>query len=646
MAVLFVDFETRLIDYAATGGKAPRPVCVAFARDGGPVKVLAGQDMRGWMDAALTALIKDETTLVAAHYAAFDLSVWAEATGRWYDVWTLYKRHRVRCTKVRESLALIAAGEAEGKTTLEATAARRLGLSVEGKHGPDAWRYRYGELEDVPLETWPTEAREYPVQDVDVLRRVFLAQEDLSLVDELPQVRADWCLLLATMRGLLVDGAAVRELRLRLEGEQAEAEDAMIRTGIRAQEYYARPNKNKGIRAGDPKGPPHEDKKVLQALVKKACDAAGVLYPLTTSGLVCTDRETVEWAAGVLDHEGLRAKAAAGRAEKFLSTYLPVLEGVTSEPQEQGTPQESLFHPVSPLAPTGQTCGPVTIHPNYRVLVASGRTSSYGPNVQNWPREGGLRECIIPRPGCSFIQADYGQLELITLAHVLDTVILGDGSRSSLSRAINSGQDLHVLMASRILGIEYAEAARRKRAKDPELLKVRQMSKAANYGFPGGMGAESFTTFAKGYGIVLDPEQAVQLRAVWFETWPEMRQYFDHINRIVGQDTGTVVQAVSRRVRGRVPYTAACNSLFQGLAADGAKWAIWRASQEAWTRNGPLSGFRLVAFVHDELIMEGPTGQAVEASRRLSTIMTESMQDYCPGLLVTAEPAVLDRWHK
>jgi DNA polymerase I-like protein with 3'-5' exonuclease and polymerase domains len=118
-----------------------------------------------------------------------------------------------------------------------------------------------------------------------------------------------------------------------------------------------------------------------------------------------------------------------------------------------------------------------------------------------------------------------------------------------------------------------------------------------------------------------------------------------------------VVQPGSGRVRGGCFFTAACNTIFQGRAADGAKRAGWYLAQECylgygklWPDDGrarsPLYGSRPVLFVHDEFILEVPKATAHEATLRQSEVMIAGMKEVVPDVKVGTEYAIARRWYK
>lgn len=91
------------------------------------------------------------------------------------------------------------------------------------------------------------------------------------------------------------------------------------------------------------------------------------------------------------------------------------------------------------------------------------------------------------------------------------------------------------------------------------------------------------------------------------------------------------------RVRGNLRYTEACNAPFQGLAADGAKEALFLLVK---------AGFRVVAFVHDEFLVEIPSG-CENAVAEVERLVKQGMQSVIGGTIpVSTESSVANRWSK
>lgn len=178
----------------------------------------------------------------------------------------------------------------------------------------------------------------------------------------------------------------------------------------------------------------------------------------------------------------------------------------------------------------------------------------------------------------------------------------------------------------------------------------------ANFGLPGGLGAATFCAYAKAtYDVVIAEDRARQLKDIWRMKWTEADDYFNHINGLIpfGAESATVVLPRTGFVRGDCRYTAACNTYFQGLAARGAKEAMWRVARACYEGRyledpEALHGCRPVAFLHDEMILEVPAHRerAHEASLALQQVMEDGMKKFVPDVPVKTEPTLMARWYK
>lgn len=100
------------------------------------------------------------------------------------------------------------------------------------------------------------------------------------------------------------------------------------------------------------------------------------------------------------------------------------------------------------------------------------------------------------------------------------------------------------------------------------------------------------------------------------------------------------ITTLTGRVRGRVGYCQARNTPFQGLAADGAKLALWNLVRE---------GYRVAGFVHDEVLVELPDrGGYVDLAeaRSVEEIMCRSMAEVTGSIPVACEYSLSSRWSK
>lgn len=98
------------------------------------------------------------------------------------------------------------------------------------------------------------------------------------------------------------------------------------------------------------------------------------------------------------------------------------------------------------------------------------------------------------------------------------------------------------------------------------------------------------------------------------------------------------VATLTGRIRAGADYGESRNTPFQGLAADGAKVALWRLL---------MAGYKVVAFVHDEVVVESPEERVEEAVKDVSRIMIESMEEVLWKLIpVEVKVETSSSWEK
>lgn len=600
MKVLVVDCETYLI---GAGRIAPKVVSVQLCDERREPWVLLGSDPS--TPGKLLELFDE--CLIVGHNLAFDMGALAEMYPELQvSIWRAYTESRTLCTMVLEKLIHIAHGW-EGKdprsdmrigTSLADLARVYLGESMEGKEEADSWRFRYRELDGVPLDQWDKGALKYALNDALITWDVFAAQKQWQISNDkvCPDVhqrtRGHWALHLMGAWGLRTDPEKVDELSKSIKSRVASAR-AILR--------------NSGLIKDDGR----KDLKEIRSRVEAAYKLRGNEVPITAKGSTSTAREVLE-ASGDPD---LGLLASISNDEKLLTTYLPVLE-------------------------QGKT---LPVNASYNPVVNTGRTSCRKPNVQNQPRLGGVRECWVPRSGNVYVQADYSIAELCALAQCCIFM----GLDSKMAEALNEGRDLHLDFASKVLGISYEEALASKG--DKVVKNARQMAKIANFGIPGGLSSKTLVVFAKAsYGVELTESEAKKLRNDWLRAYPEMQAYFRYVrDQLEVAERFELRQWRSSRIRGNVGYTDGCNSPFQGLAADFGIDMCFHVARACYIdSDSPLYGSRPVAFVHDEIILESPEDKGHECALELQKIMERRARAWCPDIPIEAEPCIMTRWFK
>lgn len=606
----------------------------------------------------LETLLADDVTLVGANIV-YDMAVAVANRPRLLiPVFRAFEQLKILSVDVIEKLRKIACGlnkfdhrfKRKPRYHLAEMVEEYLGEVMTGKKkdkgGQDPWRLRYKELDGIPLADWPAEAYDYAINDAILTAKVFVKQQDATyhdaafkatITDLRRQMMDSWGLYMMRVWGFRTDTLATDMLDKELHEHVDSGLDFLLSVGI----YKEKLTKKK--KTGLIERKLSKNMKYIEECVTLAYQLKDDVLPMTEGGKgpvkkpkAKTDVETL---TASLDPTLKRLADIMGD-KKLMDTYVPILRKGAKWP----------------------------INPSYNVMVDSGRTSSAGPNIQNQPRKGGVRECFVPAPGYVYVGCDYHTAELRALAQycleVLGVSVMAESFKHT--EKYPHGKDLHLVMAASLLHISYDEAEARKKTK--EVKEARQLSKVLNFGFPSGLGPQKFIDFAWAtYGIKLAEtnQEAIHvakgLKAKWMEAFPEMRLFFAHISAQAGNGDKFTFQCIrSNRLRGNVGYNDGCNSGFQSLTADGAKMAVWAVVKESWTGwkwdeeipkgaglgNSPLLGFRPNGFIHDEIIGESPLPLYRQHAKRLAEVMKESMCWFVSDVPVEADAHAMRRWWK
>jgi len=577
--------------------------------------------MHRWLENALRGAIEGVHVL-AGQYVAYDMScIIATFPDLEELVWETYRVGGVLCTSIREKLLDIAIGVfpypidttgTKTKSFYSLADIARVSLGMTVSKGEDTWRTRYSELANVPLGKWPQEAIEYAIRDAELVSLILENQDEraLGLHYDMPtqfdDVRADFALRMMSVWGIRVNTARVSELW----------EDSMSRLHEIAEQLVA-DKVAKRTKPKDEPPPGHMPMPAIQRNMAAIRELIEQTYPgtppQTPGGKTSTAAEVIEECSDPV----LIDLVEFGKVQKVASTYLT-----------------KMFEPL--------------IHARFDAVGgASDRTSCRDPNLQNQPNVAGIRECFIPSPGHVFVSADFDSQEMRTLAQCCLDIC----GKSRLAERYQADRhfDPHLEFAARLAGISVEQAARLLAEKNEDIKALRQQSKVCNFGFPGGMGVDTFVHYAKGWGVEITPDRAQELKNAWFEQWPEMYTYFRHASNLVDFEgmSGVMIHPQSRFRRGGCTYMEISNGYFQTLAAHASKSAQFEVSRRCYVEpESALYGSRPVVFVHDELILEVPEFAIHETGQELERVMIEKMEKWTPAIPSSAEAKAMRYWSK
>jgi DNA polymerase I-like protein with 3'-5' exonuclease and polymerase domains len=701
--IVAMDTETHLISAEAV---SPPVVCVSLAVRETPDHIdgilLAAHEQA--TEDMLKALLTDDEVVLVGHRMSYDLGVihttWPQLTPL---VWDKLAKGLVTDTAIREKLLnLSTLGDVDNTPTpggkpqrvdysLAALGMNYLGIDrSDEKEGEDIWRLRYGELAGVPISEYPQEAYQYAVDDAIETLMVWEAQEQrIGNVTAGPgscnthefQTAVDYALRRMTMNGVRVDEQYRQELMDELDEEMSEENlKLLVQSGIMRPSQPARPhaNQKKRVREVFPnlgvdwnsktwwdRPWDAEDLEILRAegvkitKPKKSSICEEVLHSIIES--VC-EENNIEVKKTETDRT-----AADADFLKEIAHLDPILEQYKHRQELArlwGTELPKIAAP--------------RIHPNFDILKETGRTSSKGnkkgkmmepyPSTNIQQVDPRARNCFIPDDGCVFTSVDYSALELVSVAQRTYSLFGHSVHRDK----VLAGYDLHAFLGSQLafhLDDEFANYCEDCSSMDevyerfielkdgPEEQQEffehwRKFAKPTGLGYPGGLGAKTFITYAAGtYGVHVDEDTAKDLKEIWLSVYSEMVDFFKWINTEAVDPTDDSLYCYETPLgmwRARAHYCAAANgTAMQSPSAEGAKLAVFRVMRACDDPQDALYGAQPWAFIHDELMVQIPEDEnmAVRAER-VGQLMVEAMSVVFPDVPIEAEPALMRRWDK
>src|SRR5690606_3034074 len=270
------------------------------------------------------------------------------------------------------------------------------------------------------------------------------------------------------------------------------------------------------------------------------------------------------------------------------------------------------------------------IHTNFnQVMAATGRLSSYGPNLQNIPVRTALgreiRKAFVPERGWKLMAADYVQIELRILASMS-----GD---EAMQEAFRKGEDIHAATAARVFGVPLDKVTRDQRRK----------AKEVNYGIPYGVSA-----WGLAQRLRAPVKEAQDLIDQYMRSYPRITQFLAKLVEDARQKGYAETMLGRRRyipginARNRNERSAAeriaVNMPIQGTQADMIKIAMVRLKQRM---DKEKLRSRMLLQVHDELIFEAPEGELDVLAAMLREEMTGALE---LRVSVEVDINVADNW--
>jgi DNA polymerase-1 len=236
------------------------------------------------------------------------------------------------------------------------------------------------------------------------------------------------------------------------------------------------------------------------------------------------------------------------------------------------------------------------------------------------PRQGDLatelRRCFVAKEGCSFVSADYSQIELRVLAHM--------SQDKQMLRVYQENGDIHINTACEIFGLTPDRV---------DKMEHRYPSKAVNFGIAYGLGPDGLYEQLGRYGWTLD--RCEWLIREWFriyygagtfmnDVWQHARRYGYVLTMHGRRRLIPEVRSAHTWIRSR-GLRAAGNHPIQGSANEIMKIAMGRLTPVLGDMRKEFYVEPLIQ-IHDDLKLETLTAKIPEVAKAMKVIMENAVK--------------------
>lgn len=257
------------------------------------------------------------------------------------------------------------------------------------------------------------------------------------------------------------------------------------------------------------------------------------------------------------------------------------------------------------------------IRADWRLIGASsGRMSCNNPPLQ--AMHGNSREFFVADKGYKIIGSDYSQIELRVLATI--------SNDKTLISYFNNGIDIHLGTASLVF----------KKPIDEISKEERQVAKSLNFGIVYGITAYGIQKNLRKSGVLASLEEAEKYRIEFLNAYPKVKELqdallkADYIKTLGGRRWQSCSLTMTQRL----------NLPIQGSAAEGLKEALALLVERI------KKSWRLVAVLHDEILLEVPEDEAEEAKIILESCMVGGMRTIVKDIPIIVDTSISNNWCK